>query len=50
MNAKLDRMGPSVQCADDSMILRVKGRKTLRLRVDKGEISDAFLWISGVNG
>ena len=28
MNAKLDRMGPSVQCADDAMILRLKGRKT----------------------
>ena len=50
MNAKLKRMGPAVQCADDAMTLRVKGGKTPHFLVDNGEINDAFLWISGENG
>ncbi|XP_062329748.1 uncharacterized protein LOC134029586 isoform X8 [Osmerus eperlanus] len=37
MNAKLKRMGPLVQCADDAMTLRVKGGKTPHFLVDNGD-------------
>ena len=50
MTAKLKHMGPAVQCAADTMTLRIKGRKAPHFLVDNGKINDAFLWISGENG